>query len=91
MPVPDTAARRPRSASPKPPACPSSSASFRNHYVGRTFIQPTDSIRHRDVKLKHNANRRMIEDKRIVLVDDSVVRGTTRQKIVQLLRDAGAK
>ncbi|RUU99039.1 amidophosphoribosyltransferase [Mesorhizobium sp. M6A.T.Cr.TU.017.01.1.1] len=64
---------------------------IRNHYVGRTFIQPTDSIRHMGVKLKHNANRRMIEDKRIVLVDDSVVRGTTSQKIVQLLRDAGAK
>ncbi len=64
---------------------------IRNHYVGRTFIQPTDSIRHMGVKLKHNANRRIIEGKRVVLVDDSIVRGTTSQKIVQMVRDAGAK
>ncbi len=63
---------------------------IRNHYVGRTFIQPTDSIRHMGVKLKHNANRRMLEGKRVVLVDDSIVRGTTSQKIVQMVRDAGA-
>ncbi|MDY8110446.1 amidophosphoribosyltransferase [Fulvimarina sp. 2208YS6-2-32] len=63
---------------------------IRNHYVGRTFIQPSDSIRHMGVKLKHNANRAMIEGKRIVLVDDSIVRGTTSQKIVQMMRDAGA-
>ena len=63
---------------------------IRNHYVGRTFIQPTDSIRHMGVKLKHNANRKMIEGKRVVLVDDSIVRGTTSQKIVQMVRDAGA-
>ncbi|RLQ87623.1 amidophosphoribosyltransferase [Notoacmeibacter ruber] len=64
---------------------------IRNHYVGRTFIQPGDSIRHMGVKLKHNANRRTIEGKRVVLVDDSIVRGTTSQKIVQMIRDAGAK
>ncbi|MCT8990881.1 amidophosphoribosyltransferase [Chelativorans sp. SCAU2101] len=64
---------------------------IRNHYVGRTFIQPTDSIRHMGVRLKHNANRRSIEGKRVVLVDDSIVRGTTSQKIVQMVRDAGAK
>ncbi len=64
---------------------------IRNHYVGRTFIQPTDSIRHMGVKLKHNANRRIIEGKRVVLVDDSIVRGTTSQKIVQMVRDAGAR
>ena len=64
---------------------------IRNHYVGRTFIQPTDSIRHMGVKLKHNANRRSIEGKRVVLVDDSIVRGTTSQKIVQMVREAGAK
>ncbi|WP_201285561.1 amidophosphoribosyltransferase [Chelativorans xinjiangense] len=63
---------------------------IRNHYVGRTFIQPTDSIRHMGVKLKHNANRRLIEGRRVVLVDDSIVRGTTSQKIVQMVRDAGA-
>ncbi|TPW32027.1 amidophosphoribosyltransferase [Pararhizobium mangrovi] len=63
---------------------------IRNHYVGRTFIQPTDSIRHMGVKLKHNANKALIEGKRIVLVDDSIVRGTTSQKIVQMMREAGA-
>lgn len=64
---------------------------IRNHYVGRTFIQPGDSIRHIGVKLKHNANRRIIEGKRVVLVDDSIVRGTTSKKIVQMVREAGAK
>ena len=63
---------------------------IRNHYVGRTFIQPTDSIRNMGVKLKHNANRKMIEGKRVILVDDSIVRGTTSKKIVQMVRDAGA-
>ena len=63
---------------------------IRNHYVGRTFIQPTDAIRHMGVRLKHNANRKMLEGKRVVLVDDSIVRGTTSQKIVQMVRDAGA-
>ena len=64
---------------------------IRNHYVGRTFIAPTDSIRHMGVKLKHNANRKLIEGKRVILVDDSIVRGTTSQKIVAMVRDAGAK
>jgi amidophosphoribosyltransferase len=64
---------------------------IRNHYVGRTFIEPTDQIRHLGVKLKHNANRRMIEGKRVILVDDSIVRGTTSKKIVQMVRQAGAK
>ncbi len=63
---------------------------IRNHYVGRTFIAPSDNIRHMGVKLKHNANRRLIEGKRVVLVDDSIVRGTTSQKIVAMVRDAGA-
>ena len=63
---------------------------IRNHYVGRTFIEPTDSIRHMGVKLKHNANRDVLEGKRVVLVDDSIVRGTTSSKIVQMVRDAGA-
>jgi amidophosphoribosyltransferase len=63
---------------------------IRNHYVGRTFIQPTDHIRHLGVKLKHNANRRFIDGKRVVLVDDSIVRGTTSVKIVEMLRAAGA-
>jgi amidophosphoribosyltransferase len=64
---------------------------IRNHYVGRTFIQPSDRIRHLGVKLKHNANRRFIEGKRVILVDDSIVRGTTSTKIVEMVRNAGAK
>ncbi len=63
---------------------------IRNHYVGRTFIEPTDAIRHMGVKLKHNANRSMLEGKRVILIDDSIVRGTTSLKIVQMVRDAGA-
>jgi amidophosphoribosyltransferase len=63
---------------------------IRNHYVGRTFIQPTDAIRHMGVKLKHNANTAVLRGKRVVLVDDSIVRGTTSSKIVQMVRDAGA-
>ena len=68
-----------------------SSCIIRNHYVGRTFIEPTDRIRHLGVKLKHNANRRLIKGRRIVLVDDSIVRGTTSTKIVEMVRAAGAK
>ena len=63
---------------------------IRNHYVGRTFIEPTDQIRHLGVKLKHNANRAFIKGKRVVLVDDSIVRGTTSTKIVEMIRHAGA-
>jgi len=63
---------------------------IRSHYIGRTFIQPADNIRHLGVKLKHNANRALLKGKRIVLIDDSIVRGTTSVKIVQMLRDAGA-
>jgi amidophosphoribosyltransferase len=63
---------------------------IRNHYVGRTFIQPTQSIRDQGVRLKHSANRAVVSGKRIVLVDDSIVRGTTSRKIVQMMRDAGA-
>ncbi|MBV7256827.1 amidophosphoribosyltransferase [Pacificimonas sp. WHA3] len=64
---------------------------IRSHYVGRTFIQPGQGIRDLSVKLKHNANRGLVEGKRIILVDDSIVRGTTSLKIVQMMRDAGAK
>lgn len=63
---------------------------IRNHYVGRTFIEPMEQIRHLGVKLKHNANRRVVFGKRIVLVDDSIVRGTTSQRIVEMMRVAGA-
>jgi amidophosphoribosyltransferase len=64
---------------------------IRNHYVGRTFIEPTQTIRALGVKLKHNANRSVVAGKRIVLVDDSVVRGTTSVKIVRMMREAGAR
>jgi amidophosphoribosyltransferase len=64
---------------------------IRNHYVGRTFIEPTQQIRQLGVRLKHSANRAVVGGKRIVLVDDSIVRGTTSTKIVQMMRDAGAK
>ena len=64
---------------------------IRNHYVGRTFIQPTQAIRELGVRLKHAPNRAVVEGKRIVLIDDSLVRGTTSKKIVQMMRDAGAK
>jgi amidophosphoribosyltransferase len=63
---------------------------IRSHYVGRTFIQPSSEVRHLGVKLKHNANRALIKGKKIVLIDDSIVRGTTSLKIVQMMRDAGA-
>jgi len=63
---------------------------IRNHYVGRTFIEPSDAIRHMGVRLKHNANRDVLAGKRVVLVDDSIVRGTTSLKIVQMIREAGA-
>ncbi|MDB5366984.1 MAG: purF [Rhodospirillales bacterium] len=64
---------------------------IRNHYIGRTFIEPTDHIRHFGVKLKHNANRSVLDGKRVILVDDSIVRGTTSKKIVEMVRAAGAK
>ena len=64
---------------------------IRNHYVGRTFIEPSDQIRHFGVKLKHNANRATVIGKRVVLIDDSIVRGTTSTKIVAMVRQAGAE
>ncbi len=76
---------------PRPPAIPYELGIIRNHYVGRTFIQPTQSIRELGVRLKHNANRAVVAGKRIVLIDDSLVRGTTSVKIVQMMREAGAK
>ena len=63
---------------------------IRNHYVGRTFIEPTDRVRHLGVKLKHSANASVLAGKRVVLVDDSIVRGTTSKKIVEMVRNAGA-
>lgn len=63
---------------------------IRNHYVGRTFIQPTQKIRDMGVRLKHSPNRSLIHGKRVLLVDDSIVRGTTSKKIVRMIREAGA-
>ncbi len=63
----------------------------RSHYIGRTFIEPQQSIRHFGVKLKLNAVRGVLAGKRVVVVDDSIVRGTTSRKIVKMIRDAGAK
>jgi len=63
---------------------------IRNHYVGRTFIEPSERIRHLGVRLKHNPNGSILKGKRVVLVDDSIVRGTTSKKIVEMVRDAGA-
>jgi amidophosphoribosyltransferase len=64
---------------------------IRNHYVGRTFIEPTQHIRELGVRMKHSANRVAIKGKRIVLIDDSLVRGTTSVKIVRMMREAGAR
>jgi amidophosphoribosyltransferase len=64
---------------------------IRNHYVGRTFIEPQQSIRHFGVKIKLNAVRDVVEGRRVVVVDDSIVRGTTGRKIIKMIRGAGAK
>ena len=64
---------------------------IRNHYVGRTFIQPQQAIRHFSVKIKLNPVRSVLEGRRVVLIDDSIVRGTTSRKIVKMVRAAGAK
>ncbi|WP_417673657.1 amidophosphoribosyltransferase [Roseibium sp.] len=64
---------------------------IRNHYVGRTFIEPSQSIRALGVKMKHSANKMQIQGKRVILIDDSLVRGTTSVKIVQMIREAGAR
>ena len=63
---------------------------IRNHYIARTFIQPTQQGRNDSVKMKHNANSATVRGKRVVLVDDSIVRGTTSRKIVAMMRAAGA-
>lgn len=64
---------------------------MRNHYIGRTFIEPRSTIRHFGVKIKLNPVRDLIEGKRVVLIDDSIVRGTTSKKIVKMVREAGAR
>jgi amidophosphoribosyltransferase len=70
---------------------PYGQALIRNHYVGRTFIEPSQAIRDFGVKLKLNPVRHLLEGKRVVLVDDSIVRGTTSRKIVRMVRQAGAR
>ena len=64
---------------------------IRNHYVGRTFIEPQQTIRNFGVKIKLNAQRDVLQGKRVIVVDDSIVRGTTSRKIIRMLRDAGAR
>ena len=64
---------------------------IRNHYIGRTFIEPTQQIRSLGVKLKHNVNKALIKNKSLILIDDSLVRGTTSIKIIKMLYEAGAK
>jgi amidophosphoribosyltransferase len=64
---------------------------IRNHYVGRTFIQPTQGVRELGVRMKHSPNRAVLQGKRVILIDDSIVRGTTSAKIVRMVREAGAK
>ena len=70
---------------------PYDSGLVRNHYVGRTFIEPEQGIRHFGVKVKLNPNREVLEGRRVVIVDDSIVRGTTSRKIVKMVRTAGAR
>jgi len=72
-------------------AIPYETGLVRNHYVGRTFIEPSQGIRHFGVKVKLNPNREVLEGRRIVVVDDSIVRGTTSRKIVKMVRTAGAR
>src|SRR5437667_11035516 len=70
---------------------PYESGLVRNHYVGRTFIEPKQGIRQFGVKVKLNPNREVLAGKRVVVVDDSIVRGTTSRKIVKMVRQAGAR
>ena len=91
VPVPGLGHVRRRSATPRESGIPFALGLVRNHYVGRTFIEPKQSIRHFGVKVKLNPVREVVEGKRVVLVDDSIVRGTTSRKIVRMLRDAGAR
>ena len=85
------ASSRVRCGYPQESGLPGNRARFRNHYVGRTFIEPKQSIRNFGVKVKLNPVREILQGKRIVLVDDSIVRGTTSKKIVKIIRAAGAK
>src|SRR6202007_1114191 len=90
VPVPDSGVRRAVGCANKA-GIPFRQALIRNHYVGRTFIEPSQAIRDFGVKLKLNPVRHLLEGKRGVLVDDSLVRGTTSRKIVRMVRGAGAR
>ena len=81
----------PRSAIAAESGIPYRQALIRNHYVGRTFIEPSQAIRDFGVKLKLNPVRHLLQGKRVILVDDSIVRGTTSRKIVRMVRQAGAR
>ena len=85
-----TPASAPPSATPRQSGMPMRMGLIRNHYVGRTFIEPAQSIRHFGVKVKLNPVRSLLEGQRVVLIDDSIVRGTTSRKIVKMVRAAGA-
>jgi amidophosphoribosyltransferase len=89
MPVPDTGA--PAAAGyAEASGLPYREGLVRNRYTGRTFIQPSQTMRHRGVTMKLNPLREVVRDKRLIVVDDSIVRGTTTKQIVELLRRAGA-
>ncbi len=90
VPVPDSGVARPSATLPNR-AFLTARRLIRNHYVGRTFIEPSQAIRDFGVKLKLNPVRHLLEGKRVMLVDDSIVRGTTSRKIVRMVRSAGAR
>ncbi len=91
MPVPDTGTPPAAIGFAEASGIPYGEALVRNRYVGRTFIQPSQTLRQLGIRLKLNALEHMIRGKRIVVVDDSIVRGTTTRQIVQMLRDAGRR
>ena len=91
MPVPDTGAAGCRRAMPRQSGIPYREGMVRNRYAGRTFIQPSKGLRQRGVTVKLSALREQVRGKRLVVVDDSIVRGTTTRQIVGLLRRAGAR
>ena len=88
-PCPTPASPR-RSATPKKRGIPFRLGLIRNHYVGRTFIEPEQRVRDFGVRLKLNPVRNLLEGKRVILIDDSIIRGTTSRKIVRMVRGAGA-
>ena len=90
VPVPDSGGLFPALGFSRASGIPFELGLIRNHYVGRTFIQPKQDIRDFGVRVKLNPIRQLIEGKRVVLVDDSIVRGTTSRKIVRMVREAGA-